>query len=130
MATSKWFDISPTNTISNVTHSKEIALFLCQTFKSRAVIGNNGLGLPSWNKPGSDLLILAAYFMELKKDYGCGIYYQTAARSKTTLTNQQLTDLGIKWGASLIELQNTQKKILEASTISELNNWNTRMKNN
>ena len=123
MAITIWENISSSKVTKDITKSQSVAEYLCKTFGSRAVLGNNGLGTNGWQAGGDDLQ-LASYFQSLQKTYNNGIYYQTAAPGSMITTMKGVLDLGLQYGCSLVELPQPPDKLLTTISNADLTVYN------
>lgn len=117
---------SYTRVSSDLSKTYYFVNYFCNLFGSHAVIGNNGLGGGGWETGGINR-VLADYFKQMDSTYGSRIYYQTAAPSKFIYSRDSVIHLGISYGAKLIELPETQVKILRNFTLEQLQGYKDEM---
>ncbi len=132
MAITVWETIDGNRVGKDINRSKAIAEYLCKTFGSRSVIGNNGLGTPGW-EPGGEDYNLGQYFISLKQQYGASIYYQTAAPASiiSSLNGVKgVLDLGLSMRASLVELPQPPQTLLKTLSTNDLLLYNNRYQSN
>lgn len=119
--------------------AKKIGEYVCKTFGSRAVLGNNGLrtgdapGMhgKDWS-PGGKMYELEMFYQEMHKKYGSGIYNQTASTKQMGGYEFWTASLdnGAALSSSFVELPETEKSIKSRLTMVQLQHYKEAYKKN
>ena len=115
--------------------SKSIGEYICKTFGSRSVLGNNGLRPAAvdtdW-QPGGKIYDLCLFYFSMHQQYGSGIYFQTASTKQMGDYSQWIPTLdnGIKWSTQLVELPETERSIKDHLTTDQITTYKVTYKQN